>query len=304
MPEPIQGTYVCGDGQCASFLGENQDNCPSDCLSQVSPGGDLPAGQGESSLLQFDINPMIVVAGILMMLTLIIPLIYWRKKTKVLWRFFILGAVFWLVNFIIKVALDLTITPYLLPLLGIFLFAFHFGIRTGTLEVLFPYFVIRSWKRLRNVNWSKAVAFSIGFGGLENFILGLHTAAVTLLFTFVPRLLASLPANIRAEYLASLSSSSWIVFAPALERTAALFIHLLACVLIFLAVRTGKQRYLWYSFLYKAVIDGTALFLNKIPAPSFLIFAYLVQIPIVIYGIIGVWGLLKIKKKYPEEEKV
>ncbi|MFA4880278.1 MAG: YhfC family glutamic-type intramembrane protease [Candidatus Doudnabacteria bacterium] len=298
MAEPIQGTYVCGDKSCATFLGESAENCPQDCLP--SGGGAEGATPSIIDSLAIHINPWLLLAGILMMLTLVIPLIYWRRKEKTPWRFFAWGALIWTINIIIKATLDFTFNNTVFAAVGgiTFFYALYFGIRTGVFESGLSYLFIRLKKRMKEANWGEAVAFGIGFGGLENFILGLQSFLTAVVLLAAPEVLQRFPSSLQAEYLKAYTASSWIIFAPALERIAALFAHILASVLLFAAVKTGKMRYFWYSFLYKMIIDGSVLYLTKISVSSFLTSVYLVEIPIIIYGLVGFWGLKRLRKIY------
>ncbi len=320
---------ICGDQSCDMNLGETNATCPQDCLAGVNydipetvtetqQAPDQPPWEGRPLVGQpiaepgepftssegLAFNPFIALAGILMMLTAIIPFIFWRRKTKILWRFFGWGALLWLVNIVIKVTTDFTVVPLYAALLPTFLLALQYGLRTGIFEILMPYAAIRWVKCLRRATWAQAIAFGIGFGGLENFLLGLQSFGSTLLFTLFPQLLARLPGSLAAEYTTLLTASTWFIFAPGIERVAAMFIHVFSCVALFVALRPGKKRYLLYAFIFKTVADGMALYLQRITGFSFLAYAYIVEIPIVALGLIGALGLWRVRKIYPRDDQV
>jgi len=302
-----QNTAVCGDNSCDVNLGESYENCPQDCLAGVEydpapieTKKEIPVDPRDTTAPMLQTNPWIAVSGILMMLTLIVPLLYWRIKTSARWRFFAWGALLWTTNIILKAILDFTLYPKISLLVGVFIYALLLGIRTGVFECVMPYLFIRIKKNLKEASWIQAVAFGIGFGGFENFIVGLQSSLSSLVFTLRPALLRILPGNIQIEYLKVLTAPTWFIFAPFLERTSALFIHIAACVLIFLAIKTKKLRYLWYAFGLKSLLDASVLCLAKVenlPLP-FVINAYLIEIPIAILGVISLLWIFNIRKKY------
>ena len=77
-----QNTAVCGDDSCDVNLGESHENCPQDCLAGVEydPAPiieeEIPIDPRDTTPVPIlQTNPWIAASGILMMLTLIVPLL-------------------------------------------------------------------------------------------------------------------------------------------------------------------------------------------------------------------------------------
>jgi len=110
---------------------------------------------------------------------------------------------------------------------------------------------------LKAAGWKDAVAFGIGFGAAEAFVLGL--------LTFVGLLAAigfweQIPEDAKASLAAETGYQPGpaVLLLPVAERLSALVVHVLTCVLIVYAVRCNHFRWFWLSFLYKAVVDAFA----------------------------------------------
>lgn len=255
------------------------------------------AEEGKAKLAGFKANPMIILGGVLTLLVLVVAIVYWRKKANSFWRYFWAGTLVWNLMIVVKTVMDITITQKVAAF-GLLASFFYFGGRTGLLENGMTY----AWasKKLKDTDFNQAVAYGIAFGGMEILMVGLLTTTFASVLTFKPEFLAFLPAYLRQEAITAYSASSWFLFAPVIERISALFIHLASCVAVFLSLRTKKMGYFWLAVALKGVTDGMVpLLVAKLPQGNFLLWAYLVEIPIAFLGLVSFLTVKWLKKNYP-----
>lgn len=255
----------------------------------------------QQQVSSFQANPFFILGALITLAVFFIPIFVWRPKTNSFGRYFWAGILIWSLMITIKVALDLTITQKITSL-GILIAGLYFGVRTGIFENGLKYFYAK--KKAPEASFNQAVAFGIGFGGSETLLVGFQSLIVSMVLTFKPDFLRLVPPFIQEEMMKYYSSSTWLVFASAMERLSALFIHILATVLVFLSVKTGKMRYFWLAFLAKGAVDGLVPFLSQIQASSLIAWVYIIEIPLFILGLIFLFILTKIKKIYPDSKQL
>lgn len=232
-------------------------------------------------------------------------IIYWRRKTNVGYGFFLYGATVWVISIIIKVAMDMSITTPLRDwvfvgygFLATFVFLIlYLGLRTGFLESGLSYLAVLKTE-LKKMNFKKAIAFGIGFGAVEALVIGLSSFTNILIFILYPEMIGMIPLEQQALVLSSLNMSSWVIFAPIIERLSALFIHIFSTVLVVLSVKSKKLRYLWYSILFKAFVDGLVPILVFSLDTTILINVYLIEIPIIILGLFSYFGIKRVRGRF------
>jgi len=231
------------------------------------------------------VNPFLSLAGFGMITIGLLAMILWRRRSKAEWRYFLLGAIVWVAAIFVKTVMDLTITTILVDSLndfGITIYlitiGIYVGLRTGLLESGFSYFA--ALIRLRNIGWKEAVAFGIGFGGVEAIVLGLQNISL-LIFYFNPSLVELLPEAMQKE----LSMQTIVVLAPIMERVFALTVHILASLLAIYSAITGRLKYLVASIFYKALLDGIVPALPYLFDVTTVQGIYLAEAPIAAIGI-------------------
>ena len=195
------------------------------------------------------INPFLMLSGIGMMAVSLFAILYWRYKTNVKITFFVAGAGVWLVAILVKLLLDLTVTvplqQWLFSTAGIgstlIIISLYVGLRTGFLESGLSYFsILRTW--LKKMGFKEAVAFGIGFGALEAFIVGFSSFLNILIFVFMPEIIATVPLEYQAILIEQLSLSMLFIFPAIIERVAAIIMHVFSAVLVVYAIRSGKIK--------------------------------------------------------------
>ena len=244
------------------------------------------------------VNAWLLLPGVGMMLIGIIPAIWWWRTKKVPVKYFAFGAILWIIAIAPKVLMDLTITPSLRDYtlaygteVFVIVTGIYVGLRTGLFESGFTYIAGLKTK-LKNVNFNQAMAFGLGFGGFEAFILGFLSFISIAIFLAIPSLLEQLS----AEQLQQLNQSTWIIFAPIMERGFTILIHIFAALLVFYAIRTAQKRYLWYSIGYKTIVDGIIPALTTYIGSQTLTGVYTMELPFIGLGVIAAGGILWIKR--------
>jgi uncharacterized membrane protein YhfC len=253
-------------------------------------------------------NPFILLSGIGMMAVAAFAFLYWRKRAAI--KFFAWGALIWTIAIAVKLLMDFTISIPIqqallasYPLLTVLIvMGLYLGIRTGLFESGFTYVAVLKTK-LRKMSFNEAVAFGIGFGGIEAFIIGFFSFIDMLVFILFPDMLTALPADQQAALLSQLNVSTWLIFAPIIERASVLFIHIFATVLVVHAVKAKKPLYFLASFLYKTLTDGMIPFLVFYIGTATIISTYTMELPVIMLGLIGYLGIVKMKKKFQHANK-
>lgn len=253
-------------------------------------------------------NPLIALGGLITTFIFWGAIFYWKKKTNVAWRFFWAAVLVWSIMIGVKMLMDFKLNPnQLFPglvstsLIGVVVTFFYYGLRTGLTENGFSYLYIK--KKLKKASFSEAVAFGIAFNGVEALMVGFWTFGAGLTLFLRSDLLNFFPVHLRQEVIQAFGGSAAYIPAQWIERTAVLLGGIFASLLVFTTVKTGKWRYFFLAMIYKMVVDGgLAVYLMRYSTPlteNFVLWTYLIQIPAVIYGIIGLLGVFWLKKIYP-----
>jgi len=239
-----------------------------------------------------------------MLLVGILSVVYWKKKTNVEMNYFFYGGFVWLIAISIKVMMDYTLSPFLYEYLSLYgmlaaviVSGIYIGIRTGILESGISYsFIIKS--KLKRAGWKEAIAFGIGFGATESIFIGFSSFTSILVFVIFPTIVESIPPEYQLQLLSQLNMGTEIIFAPILERLFVLFAHIFSTVLVFMAVRSKKMFYLVISILYKTLLDGIIPWLNYTLGTGDIVSIYLIEVPIIIIGLIGYFGIRWLKPRF------
>lgn len=249
-------------------------------------------------------NPALLLSGIGMALVGIVAVVYWKWKFRISINYFLWGAAAWVIAIAIKMAMDYSITPFLnewLQSMGIVAalvgIGIYVGLRTGILESGASY-IIMIKTRLRNMDFRKGVAFGIGFGAAEAIFLGVTSFLNILVFVMFPDIVSIVPEPLREVLLTQLNASSWIVFAPIIERISIMFIHVFSALLVLYAIKSRKLIYLVYSILFKTLVDGIIPWLAYNMQPLYEVSnAYIIEVPFIILALISYFGIKWLKPK-------
>lgn len=222
------------------------------------------------------------------------------------WKYLGLGALAWVVTVAIKFGLAIPLNPLVYkalvdpgqvfgasPGIGKSIFYLYVGLLTGVTEVLLVWLLVR-YSRIGKCTWQKVLAFGIGFGAVEAFLLGVSGLGGTLAGLLNPDVL---PLNA----LESLAAASDIRYglAPISERFFTVLVHLLSNVLIFYGAAMRKPGYFWLAFAYKSAIDTVAAY-AQLTGLDTLGKIWIIEAVVILWGIVGWLGTLWVQKRYPE----
>lgn len=207
-------------------------------------------------------SPLFLLSGIGMMLVAVAAVLLWQRGKAPLWAFVGFGALAWVVAVALKAAWAVPTNEYvhsglqhLLPQsLAEPVFWLYIGLLTGIFECgVTQLFAVKT--RLKKSDWNQAVAFGIGFGGVEAFLLG-AVSFIGLLAVIV--FFERIPAETRTEVIKALGDSPASIPLPIVERVTALLVHIYSCALIVYGTLVKEWRWFWFSFAYKTAVDAFA----------------------------------------------
>lgn len=248
---------------------------------------------------------LFVLTGLGMIAVALIAVFFWqRSKKSLLLRFFSLGALAWIVGVSLKMAWSIPTTSFMRSACdsisgagpGVLIYSLYSGLLTGVFECGVTY-LFAAKTRLKKSEWEEAVAFGVGFGAIESFLVGVFSLVATLLvicfFDFIP---ASARANLVGQI-----TDLWTIPIPILERALALLTHVYASVLILYGVRVCQSRWFWYSFFFKTGIDAFATWSLIVWKIDSSVSAYLqFELIILLFALASVAGLRALKPRFNE----
>jgi len=246
-----------------------------------------------------ELNPLFMASGLGMIIVGFLFIIYWKIKTKVNYLPFLLGALVWIVSVALKFAWAMPINKRLLNLLlsvldtrfGNLIFWIYVGLLTGIFECGITYLLVR-YSKMRKYDYNQAVSFGIGFGSVEAMLLG-----VVSLYSVTVALLR--PDLLPPEVSSAMRSQNLLVIpAPIIERFFTILIHIFSSILIFCSIKNKILSLFWLSFVYKTVIDAIAAWGQLSFNINILSHLWIIELIVIIYGIIGFYGIRWIKNRY------
>ena len=200
------------------------------------------------SQLQVAFYSPVVWSGRLMIATGLLFAMFWRRKTHVPWRWFLVGAGIWAAGVLFKFAVAIPLNPVLLPLMGetfpelvyIILGSLYIGLYTGIFEIGVTLAAAYYWTGMTKTP-ERAVAVGIGAGAFEAILLGLAAAISQILS---PQLE---PTGIALIWL----------MGP-VERFLTILFHTASRTLTLLAVYHRKWSYFGAGFWLLTLVDSIA----------------------------------------------
>jgi len=247
-------------------------------------------------------SPLFFLSGVGMMAVAVVAVVYWKLKFGMLWRIFAWGALAWVVGVAVKIVAAIpnqaiigaareALPKYIAePALWLYI-----GLLTGVFEcgatLAFAYI-----KRIRWADYDGVVAFGLGFGAVEAFLVGVASFVMVLVVILIPD---KLPEGM-LEQVTGGASSLLTIPAPIVERIIAIFLHAFSCVLIVYSIRTKAWRWFWLAFLYKTAMDAIAglLHLENLLADISTLGVWVVELTLLPFGLVGLWGLLVFRRRW------
>ncbi len=219
------------------------------------------------------------------------------------WSYLGWGALAWVVTVALKFAWAVPVNPVLYDaLLGALpesvampIFYVYVGALTGIFEVGLTWLVLRHTKLGRAV-WERALAFGIGFGAVEAFLLGLASLVGVITAMVIPD---QLPLSTLEQIAAA--GSVLMGLAPIVERFFTCLVHILSNLLLFYGVTSRQSKWFWAAFVYKTLIDAIAAF-AQFWGVDVLWHLWLIEAVVAVWGLIGWWGIRRLRERYPVVE--
>lgn len=255
------------------------------------------SGQDTGSQL----TPWIFLPGLGMILVGLGFMVYGVRKGG--WKYFWLGALFWVVTVAVKFGISIlsnafvykTISGSLPDLPGNVVFSLYIGLLTGITEVLITWLVLR-YTKLGKVVWNQAFTFGVGFGTIEALLIGIGSlVGMIMAYTMQDKI----PANVLPALLQT--NNVLVGLAPISERFFTIWIHIVCSVLLFYGVVTRQWRWFWISFANKSAIDVVAGYAQVSGQLQSLAFIWIIEAIVMVFGVVSWWGTNRIKGSYPVE---
>jgi uncharacterized membrane protein YhfC len=248
-------------------------------------------------------SPLFFLSGLGMMLVGVVPVVWYCRGRPAL-RFAIwAGAAAWAVAVALKFACAIPLNDPIRQKLDAILpqalahplFYVYIGLLTGIFECVVPLFlVVRT--RLKTAGWNQAVAFGIGFGAIEAFLLGLGTCLPLLAVLVIGD---QLPGDTMEKISGLYGPGLAGIPLPVIERITALVAHVFAIVLIVHGVRARQIRWFWMSFAYKTAIDAFAAWgVLSFGAKDSIAKLALFEAWVAVFALIGLAGLRGLKPRF------
>lgn len=244
---------------------------------------------------------LLLVSGLLMVLVGAAPAVWWRLRSRTLWRWFWAGAAIWTVGVGLKFAFaalfydpGLRAMESTLPLWAyVALGAVYGGVLTGVFEDGVTLGAGLIWRGLARES-KRAVAVGLGAGGLEAVLLGLATYFGAVYY------LSDLAAEADLSTAMAGGGAAWWLAPPA-ERLMATLCHTSSRMLVLLSIAARRWRFFWYGFLLSIGVDGVAGWLHlsgRVDTMS----AWELEIPFVPFAVASVLIIVWCARHWPTEQ--
>jgi hypothetical protein len=202
-----------------------------------------------------------LVPGLGMILVAAVAVIYWRRVSRVQWRWFWAGAGLWTIAVALKILCAILTNERVigfvkehLPFpLQVVVGGLFVGIQSSVFEMGFTLLAVLIWRSF-GLSGRRAITVGVGAGAFEAFLLGLGSVASVVAF------MAGAPGTEKiGEGLASAAASIPLFWLAApIERVIAILCHASSRALILLGVAKQRSLLVLYGFLLFTFLDGVA----------------------------------------------
>jgi uncharacterized membrane protein YhfC len=202
-----------------------------------------------------------LISAVGMMVVAIAAVIYWRRATKLPFRWFWLGAGLWTVAVALKVVCAMLANAPVIGFLkahvsrtflvidgGLFI-----GLESSLFEIGLTLLAVLVWRQLGK-DADRAIGIGVGAGAFEALLLGLAS------FIAMLTVLAGLPETEKVSEavnkVATVTPLFWL--AAPVERIIAILCHASSRALVLLGVTQRRPMMVFWGFLLFTVLDGIA----------------------------------------------
>jgi uncharacterized membrane protein YhfC len=183
---------------------------------------------------------------------------WWRRRTRVRWRWFVAGAGLWLGAVVLKGLIAwLTNEPVLqlleasLPRAGYLVGgSLYIGVESAATEIGLVVVAALIWRSLAEER-ERATAIGVGAGGFEAALLGLVAFVVGLVLVFA----GSAVPELRDETIRSMATPLFWLIGP-VERTIAISGHVASRLLVLAGVARRRWRLAWGGAALFTLLDS------------------------------------------------
>jgi uncharacterized membrane protein YhfC len=249
-------------------------------------------------------NALFLLQGIGMISVGLLAALYWKQRTRVSSVFFLWGGLTFLIAMALKSVAAIPIPQIIIklrdaapefisePLLWLFV-----GLLTGVFECGISLVLIYRLRQIRSANWYEAIGYGLGFGATEAVLLGIYSFVLVLLVIIVPH---QLPPEL-VSLLDIETASMMAIPVPILERAITILLHTFSLMLIVYAVQNKDWKWFWIAFIYKVAMDSIAGYIQITYGIHNLTLegVWLVELVLIPFGLIGLWGLLTFRNRWP-----
>jgi uncharacterized membrane protein YhfC len=250
-------------------------------------------------------SAMLLLGGIGMMTVGVFAVAIWRTRRAASWTAFGFGALAWVVSVALKIAWSVPTNTFiqrglertLVASIAVPTFWLYIGLLTGIFECGITMFGA-SRTRFKAAHWNEAVAFGIGFGAVEAFLLGiLDFVGLVAVIAFWDEMSEDTKQAVAARTQFGMAEVSIVT----IERLSALAAHVFTCVLIIYAVRIGQLRWFWLSFVFKSALDAFAawgILAGRIKQSLFRLTVF--EVAVGVFAVIALVGLASLRRRFKE----
>lgn len=251
----------------------------------------------------------VIIAALCTLVGPIVAIIIAKQKLRVPWRYFLFGAlIFLLFQAVSRIPLITVLTPYvakmidasplLFPLWGVFL-----ALTAGLFEEWGRYIGYRWLLKRAPKTWNTGVAYGLGHASIEAILLvGFSLTAVVievLVFSFTP-IPAAQQATVSQVIKTFTEQPDWYQLMAVWERIWTMIFHVAMSVLVLQNLRQKSLRFVWLAVLFHTIIDTCAvMFPHYIEGVTGL---FIVEIIVFIAGLLAFWWLRRSHQRMREED--
>jgi len=228
---------------------------------------------------------------------------YIAKKFRTDWGLYWIGVLTFIGSQVIHIPFNQWLLSPLLNQTRIFLnqgvlstivMGIMLGLSAGFFEESARYLVYYRWLKT-NRTWNSGLMFGAGHGGVEALLIGILSLFTTLRLTALrgvdlSTLVAPEQLSLAQAQIAAFWAAPWYtILLGAVERAAALCLHLSLSILVLQAFFHSKIRWLFIAMLYHTLVDAVAV----IGVINWGIF--ITEAIIVAFGIFSLWIVKRMK---------
>jgi len=195
------------------------------------------------------------------MLVAVAAVVYWRRLTRVPYRWFWIGAALWTVAVVIKFAIAIPTNGPIFKYLGTALTypaylvvgGLFGGLESSLTEIGLTWIAVLIWRQLGR-DADRAIGIGVGAGAFEAFLLGLLAAiGIAVALAGIEK---TEPVREQIDFVAKTNPLFWLIGTA--ERMIAILCHASTRALVLLGVVYHRPWMVFWGFAIFTILDGIA----------------------------------------------